>query len=109
MPMHVQKLQATAKALTDKYPGIETQIVVADFSRGVDSGLYETIEGELDGLDIGVLVNNVGMSYPSALYFHELESTEGTEELTRNMVHLNVVAITEMSRIVVQGMVCIVV
>lgn len=36
------------------------KIVVADFTR---SDIYEDIGKELKGLDIGVLVNNVGMSY----------------------------------------------
>ena len=43
----------------DQYP-VETKIVVADFTR---LDIYETISRALAGLDIGVLVNNVGMSY----------------------------------------------
>ena len=36
---------------------------------------YEELRTQLEAIgDIGILVNNVGASYPSALYFNELEA-----------------------------------
>ena len=48
---------------------VSTKVVTADFTR-ID--IYESIKKELEGLDIGILVNNVGMSYPYPEYFLEL-------------------------------------
>jgi hypothetical protein len=48
-------------------------------------------------------VNNVGMSYPSALYFHELDKIDPT--IIDNMIAINVNATTQMTRIVLPGMI----
>lgn len=54
------KLEATAKELTE-LAGIETKCIAVDFSGGME--IYAKIDMELEGLDVGVLINNVGMSY----------------------------------------------
>lgn len=41
---------------------VNTKTIEADFTEG--STMYHHIEKELYGMDIGVLINNVGMSYP---------------------------------------------
>ena len=48
-------------------------------------------------------VNNVGMSYPSALYFHELDTIDPT--IIDNMLAINVNATTQMTRLVVPDMI----
>ena len=53
----------------------------------------------LKDLDVGVLVNNVGMSYPFCQFFHEL-SDESVEQL----MSLNIDSTTWMTRIVLPGM-----
>lgn len=54
------KLDGLAKDIQEKY-GVETKIIVADFIKGFE--LYDEIESQLKGLDIGILVNNVGMMH----------------------------------------------
>lgn len=39
---------------------VKTHIIQADFTKGAE--IYEHIAKELEGLEIGVLINNVGMS-----------------------------------------------
>jgi NAD(P)-dependent dehydrogenase (short-subunit alcohol dehydrogenase family) len=93
---------------------------VADFSSG-DAAMYERIEKDLAGLDIGVLVrarddrvplgadtnrdalqvNNVGMSYSHAQFLNELDPKE-----IDDLIEINVRALTKMTRLVVPGMVC---
>ncbi|KAH0669184.1 hypothetical protein KY289_023677 [Solanum tuberosum] len=38
----------------------------------------------IEGLDIGVLINNVGVTYPRAMFFHEVD-----ENIWKNIVKVN--------------------
>jgi 17beta-estradiol 17-dehydrogenase / very-long-chain 3-oxoacyl-CoA reductase len=49
---------------------------------------------------VGVLVNNVGISYPYTQYFHELD-----DERVEQLMTLNVHSTTWMTRIVLPGMI----
>lgn len=40
---------------------VSTKVIAVDFTQ--DVSIYETIENSLSNLEIGVLVNNVGISY----------------------------------------------
>jgi len=94
---------ATAEAeIKAKYPAVLTKTVAADFS-STDPALYTNIAKQIEGLDIGILVNNVGLSYPSALFFHELPSVDAA--LADNIIAVNVTATTRMTALVVPGMV----
>ena len=54
-----EKLQTVSKEITEKF-NVKAKIVVYDFTE-VDG--YENIAKELESLDIGILVNNVGTNY----------------------------------------------
>lgn len=101
----VQKLKNTQSAFKQEFPNMETKYIVADFDSypEKDPELYERIKTQLAGLDVGILINNVGCSYPSALFFHELEDQD--ETLFDRMIRLNVTAATHMTRIVLPEMV----
>jgi len=74
--------------------------LAADFSKCQDSGFAAPLAKALKDLDVGVLVNNVGMSYPYPLYFAEDDSTP---ELHSDLVKLNVTSTTLMTKIVLPG------
>ncbi|XP_065219595.1 very-long-chain 3-oxoacyl-CoA reductase [Planococcus citri] len=95
----VEKLENVALELQEKYK-VETKIIEADFSEG--NKIYSNIEKELYGLDIGVLVNNVGVSYPYPDYFLELK---GKEKIYYDIIQCNIVSVLAMCQIVMPGMV----
>ena len=49
---------------------MKTLVIEADFSQ---PDIYDNIRANIEKLDIGVLVNNVGMSYDFPEYFAEVE------------------------------------
>lgn len=49
------------------FPGCTVKTLAVDFSQGTTEQLYATIETALKSLDVGILVNNVGLSYPHAM------------------------------------------
>ncbi|KAF2349297.1 Death domain [Trinorchestia longiramus] len=92
------KLQAVAAEIKDKYP-VETKIITADFTR---LDIYDNIAKELAGMDIGVLINNVGMSYDHPEYLHKVPDAI---DFTNSMVNMNITSVVRMTLIVLPGMV----
>ena len=72
--------------------------VVVDFSGDLDEGMKRIVEA-IEGLDVGVLINNVGVSYPYARYFHEVD-----EGLLRNLIRVNIEGTTKVTQTVIAGM-----
>jgi 17beta-estradiol 17-dehydrogenase / very-long-chain 3-oxoacyl-CoA reductase len=94
------KLQEVKKEIDDKnYQGVETKIVVCDFSN-FDKKAQTTVADAVKDLDVGVLINNVGVSYRYPLYFHEL-----SDEEVADLLELNINSTTWMTKIVLSGMV----
>ncbi|CAL5068544.1 unnamed protein product [Urochloa decumbens] len=96
------KLAAVAADLKSKQrrPDAEVRTFVVDFTADDAAARVVALGEFLRGLDVGVLVNNVGASYPYARYFHEVD-----EELARRLIRLNVEAVTRVTHAVLPGMV----
>jgi 17beta-estradiol 17-dehydrogenase / very-long-chain 3-oxoacyl-CoA reductase len=92
------KLQEVAKEISEKVPGSETKYVVCDYSN-FDAKARDTVSKAIKDLDVGVLINNVGVSYRYPMYFHEL-----TDEEVTGLMELNVASTTWMTRFVIKGM-----
>lgn len=67
---NLAKLEALEREMKVKYPAIQIEFVVADFAQGPH--IFKIIEDGLNNKDIGILVNNVGVSYPHPLHFNEV-------------------------------------
>ncbi|XP_059481626.1 inactive hydroxysteroid dehydrogenase-like protein 1 [Neocloeon triangulifer] len=93
---NAEKLGALAKEIESEF-GVAIVKIVADFTGGQD--IYKKIEDDIKDLDIGVLVNNVGITNPKPIYLEEMSAREMWD-----LVLVNVGASTAMTHLVLPGM-----
>lgn len=94
----LERLNTTKEAILAKYPKVSVEVLVIDFSK-YDDKSKASITTAVQGKDVGVLINNVGISYPFTRYFHELDDVS-----VEQLITLNVNSTTNMTRIVLPGM-----
>jgi len=90
------KLKAVEKEILDQC-NVLVKIVVIDFSEG--PSIYDHIRMELSGLEIGILINNVGVAYDYPQYFLEV-STKRCQQI----VTVNTAPVTMMTKIILPDM-----
>ncbi|KAL2505277.1 Very-long-chain 3-oxoacyl-CoA reductase 1 [Abeliophyllum distichum] len=93
------KLQEVSDSIKSKYGSTQVKTVVVDFSGDLNDGVGR-IKETIEGLDVGVLINNVGVSYPYARFFHEVD-----ENLLNDLIKVNVEGTTKVTHAVLPGMV----
>jgi len=94
-----EKLEQVAKEIQTKSPGVDVKIIVVDFTK--DNSIYTTIREEIRGLDIGVLINNVGMSYD---YPELFDKVEDGAKLVNNMIRCNVDSVAYLTQMILPDM-----
>lgn len=77
---------------------VKIKTIVVDFDHG--RSVYEKLKGELDQLEIGLLVNNVGMSFPLGEFHMKIKD----EERISDMINCNTVSMARMCRLVLPQM-----
>ncbi|KAM8972166.1 very-long-chain 3-oxoacyl-CoA reductase-B-like [Pelodytes ibericus] len=96
----LEKLKNVATEIEQEF-GRKTKIIQTDFTRGLE--MYQSIEDELKGLKIGILVNNVGMMmYHSSKRFLDIPNFN---EALVSTINCNVLSVVQMTRIVLPQMV----
>jgi len=93
-----EKLSITAKNIEKEF-NVETLTVAVDFSK---SKIYNYIKDQLKGLDIGVLVNNVGRSHLPVEHFFDLPNCS---EVIDQLISVNINSVVKMTEIVLPQMV----
>lgn len=93
-----EKLKDVSDSILAKYGKTQIKTVVVDFTGDLDNGV-KRIRETIEGLDVGLLVNNAGISYPYARFFHEVD-----EELLKNLIKVNVEGTTKVTQAVLPGM-----
>jgi 17beta-estradiol 17-dehydrogenase / very-long-chain 3-oxoacyl-CoA reductase len=92
------KLLEVQTELKKRHSSVDVKYIVCDYSK-LDDAAKASIAETLDALDIGVLVNNVGVGYRYPQYFHELSDQEVKDLLT-----MNIESTVWMTRTVLPGM-----
>lgn len=96
------KLEATTSELIQQFQGrdaIKIRSVVVDLAETSGEEIERRIKEGIDGVDVGVLVNNAGVAYPYARFFHELDL-----KLMESVMRVNARGATWVTRAVLPGM-----
>ncbi|KAM7509218.1 hypothetical protein LguiA_019671 [Lonicera macranthoides] len=93
------KLKEVGDSIQAKFPKTQIKSVIVNFSGDLSGGV-ERIREAIDGLDVGVLINNVGASYPYARFFHEVD-----EKLLGDLIKINIEGTTRVTQVVLNGMI----
>ncbi|KAK9822366.1 hypothetical protein WJX81_002026 [Elliptochloris bilobata] len=91
------KLDEAAADIHFKYK-VQAKTVAIDFS-AADAAAWERVKAKVEPLEVGVLVNNVGMSYPHAEYYDAID-----DKLIEDLITMNIVSTNKMTRLVLPGM-----
>ncbi|KAF9232413.1 hypothetical protein BU15DRAFT_55060 [Melanogaster broomeanus] len=93
-------LSAVAADIANKTSGkVETRIQLIDFAKN-DPAALNALQTVLGGLDVGVLVNNVGKSHTMPVYFAETEAQENDD-----IVMININGTLRVTHAVLPGMI----
>ncbi|XP_004381837.1 very-long-chain 3-oxoacyl-CoA reductase-like [Trichechus manatus latirostris] len=97
---NLSKLEREAKEI-ERLHGTLTRIIQVDFTGGLE--IYGAVEEGLKGLEIGVLVNNVGMSVSVVL--QKTFEVENPAKRLSDIVNCNMLSVVQMTRIILPQMV----
>ncbi|KAL5991238.1 hypothetical protein ACLOJK_012145 [Asimina triloba] len=92
------KLEAVSDEIGREFRTTQVKKVVFDFDGDVSGGM-ERLEKEMEGLDVGVLVNNAGVTLPKARFFHEVD-----EGVWKSLIKINVRGMVKITKLVLPGM-----
>ncbi|KAF2763033.1 estradiol 17-beta-dehydrogenase-like protein 12-B [Pseudovirgaria hyperparasitica] len=92
------KLTALAEEISSKYK-VETKTLAMDFSANLDVD-FDQMRALLDGLDVAILINNVGQSHSIPVTFAETSQKE-----MKDIITINCMGTLRTTQIVVPGMI----
>ncbi|KAL0539085.1 hypothetical protein IC582_023262 [Cucumis melo] len=94
------KLKAVSEDIQSEFPDTKVKIIELDFTEDDISGGIAEIEEVIEDLDVGILINNVGITYPNASFFHEVD-----EKVWMNLFKVNVKGTTWVTKAVLPKMI----
>ncbi|CAL0325085.1 unnamed protein product [Lupinus luteus] len=94
-----QKLENVAGEIKEKHPHTKIKLIQIDFSGDISAGLRRIVE-VIQDLDLGIVINNVGITYPGAMYFHEVD-----EKVWMDIVRVNIDGTTKVTKAVLPRMI----
>ncbi|KAI2620761.1 NAD(P)-binding protein [Hypomontagnella submonticulosa] len=94
----LSKLEEISQDLENKYPGLQTKVLSMDFSANDDAD-YARLSNIITGLDIGILINNVGQSHHTAVPFLLTEEKE-----LQDIITINCIGTLKVTKLIAPGM-----
>lgn len=95
----LKKLEDVAKEISETF-NVETQVIAVDFTSG--PGIYSEIKQRIVGKEIGILVNNVGMSSPAPDLFLNIPDRE---KVIQDIIKCNINSVPMMCSLILPQMV----
>ncbi|XP_037497766.1 very-long-chain 3-oxoacyl-CoA reductase 1 isoform X1 [Jatropha curcas] len=95
----LDKLKKVSNEIQEEFPNTKIKIVDFDFSSEIASGI-KLIEEAIKGIDVGLLINNVGITYPQAMFLHEVD-----EKTWMSIVRVNLEGTSRVTKAVLKGMI----
>lgn len=92
------KLQDVAKEISDSF-NVQTKVIAVNFTSGPE--IYDEIKKQIAGIEIGILVNNVGMSYAAPELFLDIPDRD---KLIQDIIKCNVASVPMMCSLVLPQM-----
>jgi len=89
----LDKLKGVADKIVEEFK-VKAKVIPIDFTQGIE--IYDKIREEIQGLEVGILINNVGMAYPYPEYFLDMPNGD---KLCQDILNCNVVSVTMMMRV----------
>jgi len=96
-----EKLKATADEIRKASPNAEIRTLSIDFQHATPQLYRTTVTNAFKDLEIGILINNVGMAYA---FPEELHKVENGEDFLQNIVLVNDVSALQMTRLILPEM-----
>ncbi|GER56042.1 very-long-chain 3-oxoacyl-CoA reductase 1 [Striga asiatica] len=93
------KLRAASEEIRRRHPAVSIRTAAVDFDDCGPEEVARAVGEAAEGLDLGILVNNVGRAYPYARFAHEVDM-----DLTDGVVGVNVVGTTWVTKAVIGRM-----
>lgn len=95
----VSRTQSKLEALASELSGVQTKTLAMDYSKDDDAD-YARLAELIEGLDVAILINNVGQSHDIPTAFIETEKKE-----LQDIVTINCLGTLKTTRIIAPGMV----
>ncbi|XP_037033658.1 very-long-chain 3-oxoacyl-CoA reductase-B-like [Bradysia coprophila] len=95
----LSKLESVAKELSENF-NVQTHTIAVDFLSGPE--IYDQIKQQILGKEIGVLINNVGMSHAAPDYFLNIPDRE---KVIQDIIKCNVTSVPMMCSVILPQMV----
>jgi len=92
-----EKLNTVAKEIEDKYK-VKTKTLAIDFATATDA-TYKQIQAELEKVEVGILVNNVGVSYEHCEWLEAVPN-----DIIDKCIKINIESTTYMTKYMIPSM-----
>lgn len=93
------KLKHIAEEIVESFH-VQTKVIAVNFTRGPE--IYDQIKQQIAGIEIGILINNVGMFYPAPDRFLDIPDRS---KVVQDIISCNITSVPMMCSLILPQMV----